>query len=182
MRLTRLAATLLALLLALPAAARPLDKAEAKGLGKAVTAYLAAIGAGDAEAIVAAMPPRVVSVFAAATGMEESALKTMLVQQTAALLKGTSVRDLSADQSALDAADETLGDGARVVWVLVPTAFVSEAGGKATHNEQPLLAVREGKAWHFLRIDGEDRQEVAALAYPFLAGRSFPEAKAEPAE
>lgn len=106
----------------------------------------------------------------------------MLVQQTAALLKGTSVRDLSADQSALDAADETLGDGARVVWVLVPTAFVSEAGGKATHNEQPLLAVREGKAWHFLRIDGEDRQEVAALAYPFLAGRSFPEAKAEPAE
>lgn len=186
MRLIRLAAPFLALLLALgpslPAAARALDRAEARALDRAVSAYLAAIGAGDAGAIVDAMPPRVVSIFAAATGMEETRLRNTLVEQTAALMKGTRVRDLSADQSALDAGEETLGDGTTVVWVLVPTAFVSETGGKATRSEQPLLAVREGRTWSFLRIDGKDRQELAALAYPFLAGRTFPEATTAPAD
>ena len=182
MRLTRLVAALVALTLALPAAARPLERAEAKALDKAVTAYLAAIAAGDAEGIVAAMPPRVVSVFAAATGMEEAKLRTTLVRQTGEIMKGTKLHDLSADQSALDAGEETLADGSRVTWVLVPTAFVSEAGGKATRNSQPLLAVREGRAWSFLRIDGKDRQDLAALAYPFLAGKSFPKATSAPAE
>jgi hypothetical protein len=182
MRLTRLVAPLLALALALPAAARPLDKAETRSLDKAVSAYLAAIAAGDAGGIVAAMPPRVVSVFAAATGMEKAKLKATLIQQTGEIMKGTEVRDLSADQSALDAGDETLADGTRVTWVLVPTAFVSEAGGKATRNTQPLLALREGRAWSFLRIDGKDRQDLAALAYPFLAGETFPEATSAPAE
>ncbi len=182
MRLARLAVPLLALLLALPAAARPLDRAEAKALDKALDRYLAAIGSGDAGTMVAAMPPRVVSVFAAATGMEEAGLKATLVAQTGALMKGTRVRDLSADQSAVDAGDETLGDGTKVTWALVPTTFVSEADGKAQRNEQPLLAVREGKAWYFLRIDGKDRQQLAALAYPFLSGRNFPEATTTPAK
>ncbi len=182
MRLSRLAALGVALALALPAAARPLKQAEAKALDKAVTAYLAAIGAGNAEGIVAAMPPRVVSVFAAATGMDEAKLKSTLVRQTGEVMKGTKVRDLSADQSALDAGEETLADGTRVIWVLVPTAFVSETGGKAMRNQQPLLAVREGRAWSFLRIDGKDRQDLAALAYPFLAGESFPGATSAPAE
>ncbi len=182
MRLIRLLAPLLALALALPAAAQPLDQAEAKALDNAVTAYLAAIAEGDAGGIVAAMPPRVVSVFAAATGMEEARLKTTLVRQTGEIMKGTRVRDLSADQSALDAAEETLADGTRVTWLLVPTAFVSEAGGKATRNTQPLLAVREGRTWSFLRIDGKDRQDLAALAYPFLAGETFPKATSAPAE
>lgn len=182
MRPIRLAALLAAILLGLPANARPLGKAEARALDKAVTRYLDAITAGDAEAVVAAMPPRVVAIFAAATGLEEKALRTTLVEQTGALMKGTKVRDLAADQSALDAAEETLADGATVVWVIVPTAFVSEVGGTATRNEQPLLALREDKAWHFLRIDGPERREVAALAYPFLAGKDFPEAKTTPIE
>lgn len=182
MRLTRLAATLAAVIAALPAIARPLDKAEARALDKALSAYLDAIGAGDAETIVSALPPRVVSVFAAATGLEEKALRSTLAEQTLALMQGTRVRDLSADRSALDAGDETLGDGTRVVWVIVPTAFVSEAGGKATRNEQPVLALREGKTWYFLRIDGPERRQVASLAYPFLAGQEFPEATATPVE
>lgn len=182
MRPIRLAALLATLLLALPAAARPLAKAEARALDTAITAYLGAIAEGDAEAVVAAMPPRVLAIFAAATGLEEKALRTTLVEQTGALMRGTKVSDLSADQSALDAGDETLADGATVVWVIVPTAFVSEAEGKAARNEQPLLALREGKAWHLLRIDGKERRDIAALAYPFLAGREFPEAKTTPVE
>lgn len=177
----RPALILIALLAALPAAARPLKPAEGKALDAALSAYLAALGAGDAEGIVGAMPPRVLKVFAAATGMEEAALKATLVQQTGALMGGTKVRDLAADQSALDAGDETLADGTKVTWALIPTAFVSEAGGKAVLNSQPLLALSEDKAWHFLRIDGPERRQVAALAYPFLAGKDFPEATTKPA-
>ena len=182
MRPIRLATLLAALLLALPAAARPLAKAEARALDKAITAYLDAIATGNAEAVVAAMPPRVVAIFAAATGLEQTALRKTLVEQTGALMRGTKVTDLSADQSALDAEDEGLADGASVAWVIVPTAFVSEMDGKTARNELPLLALREGKAWHFLRIDGPERREVAALAYPFLAGKEFPEAKTTPVE
>lgn len=182
MRTIWFAALISASLFALPAVARPLGKAEAQKLDRAMRAYLRAIETGDAQGVIAAMPPRVVSIFAAATGLEEKALRTTLVAQTDALMRTTTVRDLAADQSALDAVDETLADGTTVVWVIVPTVFVSEAGGKIARNEQPLLALREGKAWHFLRIDGRERREVAALAYPFLAGQTFPEARTTPLE
>lgn len=182
MRRAMLAAILCAIALASPAAARPLDKSEARALDKAVAAYFAAIGKGDAGRVVAAMPPRLVSIYSRATGLEAGRLHAMLAEQTAALMAGMQFRDFTSDLSALDAAEDELADGSRITWVLVPTAFVSETNGKATRNEQPLLAVLEGRNWYFLRIDGKERRDVAALAYPFLAGRDFPAARTSPAE
>ncbi|OYX45150.1 MAG: hypothetical protein B7Z02_02590 [Rhodobacterales bacterium 32-67-9] len=167
-------ALLLAVLMAHPAAARPLDASEAKSLDTSLGTYLRAIGRSDAKGIVAALPPRVLNVFAGASGVETKKLETTLVEQTAALMKGTKVRDVTADQSALDAEEDDLADGTTVTWVLVPTAFVTEADGAVMQNEQPLLAVEDGEKWYFLRIDGPERQQLAALAYPFLAGRKFP--------
>ena len=182
MRLAAITAILFALTVAFPVSARPLDKSEARALDKAVAAYFAAIGRGDANRVVAAMPPRLVSVYSGASGLEKGKLHEMLVEQTAALMAGMRFRDFTSDQSALDAAEDSLADGTRIVWVLVPTGFVSEAEGTVTLNEQPLLAVQEGRKWYFLRIDGKERREVAALAYPFLAGKDFPEAKTTPTE
>lgn len=176
MTLFRSFALLLALLMAQPGAARPLDPAEAKALDTSLGAYLGAIGRSDAKGVVAALPPRVLNVFAGATGVETRKLEATLVEQTAALMKGTKVRDVSADQSALDAEEGDLADGTKVVWVLIPTAFVTESDGAVMRNEQPLLAVEDGAKWYFLRMDGPERQQLAALAYPFLAGRAFPPA------
>lgn len=176
MTLFRSFALLLAMLMAHPAAARPLDAAEAKALDASLGAYLGAIGRSDAKGIVAALPPRVLNVFAGATGVETRKLEATLVDQTEALMKGTTVRDVTADQSTLDAEEDDLADGAKVIWVLIPTAFVTETDGAVMRNEQPLLAVEDGEKWYFLRIDGPERQQLAALAYPFLAGREFPPA------
>jgi len=60
---------------------------------------------------------------------------------------------------------------------VVPTSFVSESKGKATRNEQPLLAVEEAGKWYFLRIDGQERQDLAMIAYPFLKDEKIPEAR-----
>ncbi len=176
MTLFRSFALVLAVLMAHPAAARPLDAGEAKALDTSLGAYLKAIGRSDAKGIVAALPPRVLNVFAGATGVETKKLEATLVDQTKTLMKGTKVRDVTADQSALDAGEDDLADGTKVIWVLVPTAFVTEAGGAVMRNEQPLLAIEDGAKWYFLRIDGPERQQLAALAYPFLAGREFPPA------
>ena len=177
MRLTRLCIPLFALLMTAQADARPLDSTETETLDKALKVYFQAISGADADGIVAALPPRILNVFAGATGIETSKLRAVLAEQTRTLIKGTSFRDVTADETALDAEDSALSNGTRITWVLIPTAFVSETKGKATHNEQPLLAVHEMGKWNFLRIDNRERRDLAAIAYPFLKDEKFPEAK-----
>ncbi|MGB7321857.1 MAG: hypothetical protein WBC95_10630 [Albidovulum sp.] len=161
-----------------PAVARTLDPTDAAALDKSVSAYLQAIGKGDAKGIVAALPPRILNVYAGATGIEMSKLRTTLEKQTQALLKGTKFRDLSADQADLDATDEVLSDGETVSWIVVPSAFATVTDSIVTQHLQPLLAINEGGKWYFLRIEGPDSQALAALAYPFLADQELPAATA----
>jgi hypothetical protein len=177
----RLFALLLALCLAaLPVSARPLTPEEDASLGKAVDAYLKAILASNAEKIVAAIPPRVVNIFAGTAGIEAKKVQKALVDQTKEMMKGSRFRDLSADRSALDAGEGTLSDGTAITWVIVPTAFTAEVGEAKTRNNQPVLALSEGGKWYFLRIDGEQQKQLVTIAYPFLEGVSFPAASATP--
>ncbi|MGB3314425.1 MAG: hypothetical protein WBB85_08425 [Albidovulum sp.] len=164
----------LSALLALPAFARPLATDEMDTLGKAVDGYLAAIEKADAPAIVSALPPRILNVFAGATGTEAKKLEATLVDQTKAMMKDSRFRDLAYGRSQLVAEDAALADGTAVTWVLIPTAFVSETKSGKTKHEQPLLALNEGGDWYFLRIDGPQSQQLAAIAYPFLAEIEFP--------
>ncbi len=166
----------LALVLALPVQARPLSEDEAATLSTSVDAYLTAIGSRNAEKIVAALPPRIINAFAGATGLEANVLVKTLTEQTAAVMKGTQFSDLASGKSNLSAEEGALADGSTVTWVLIPTRFTATADGKATVNEQPLLAVSEDGAWYFLRIDGPERQALAAAAYPFLKDVPMPQA------
>ncbi|MFN0115107.1 MAG: hypothetical protein ACKVPY_10565 [Paracoccaceae bacterium] len=181
---SHLAATLLTALLALgvlqPAQARPLTEDEAEALDKAVSRYLSASGSKNAEGIVAAIPPRVLNVFAGAYGIEAKNLDKTLIEQTAAMMKQASFSDLTSDQTALDAADVAMADGTAVTWVIVPTAFTAETKGNKTRNEQPLLALNEGGKWYFMRIEGEEVRKIVAFAYPFLAEAVLPEARVTP--
>ena len=183
---TRLAALALAAGLALcaavPALARPLEAEEATALMKSVTEYLGAIGQRDAPRIIAALPPRVLNVFAGATGIEARKLNATLIEQTETMMKGATFRDLAAEEGTLNATETALADGTEVTWVLVPTRFTMQSDGKRTLNQQPLLAVREDQTWFFLRVDGEERRQLAALAYPFLAEVTLPEARITPME
>lgn len=182
---TRLAGLVLAAGLALyaaPALARPLAVDEAEALQKSVNDYLDAIGQRDAPRIIAALPPRVLNVFAGATGIEARKLNATLVEQTETMMKGATFRDLAAEEGALEATETALADGTEVTWVLVPTRFTMKSDGRKTLNQQPLLAVREDQTWYFLRIDGEERRQLAALAYPFLAEVTMPDATVTPVE
>jgi hypothetical protein len=179
--LTALSAVL-ALMLTLPAHARALGEEEQAALMKSVESYLRATGAGNAEKIVATIPPRILNVFAGTTGIEASKMEATLVEQTEALLKTTKIRDFSVTGGPYEATDETLADGTAVTWVVVPIAFTAETGGKKSRNAQPLLALNEGGTWYFSRIDGPQQQQIVALAYPFIAGAKLPEATSAPAE
>jgi hypothetical protein len=167
--------TALALALALPAVARPLTADEAKTLDHAVQGYLDATRGNDAEALVRAIPPRILNVFAGSAGIEARKLTRTLQEQTQALTKGLTVRKTSADESALDAQDAKLDDGTPVVWVVVPTTYEAEKDGRKTQNAQSLVAIREADAWYFVRIDGAQQKQMATLAYPFLAAATVPD-------
>lgn len=169
-----LPALALAVLMTLPAAARPLAPADSEAMKRSLDAYLGAVSRGDAEKIVAALPPRILNVFAGMTGLESDKLHATLVDQTRTLTKGTKFRDVTADLGALDAQDSALRDGTTTTWLMIPTAFTVVTDDSATRNNQPLLAVKEGDDWYFLRIDGPERQQLAALAYPFLLEAPLP--------
>lgn len=167
--------------LGLPAGARDLTPEEAGSLDKATASYLRAVDKGDAAGIVAALPPRVLTVFGAASGIEEKNLQKKLVEQTAALMKTTDFRDLAAAEAAPVAGDAKLADGTPVVWSILKTSFITEANGQATQNWQPLLALSEGGKWYFLRVEGPQSKQLAAIAYPFLTDIDFPAAASAPA-
>lgn len=165
---------------ALPAAARPLAADETETLDRSVGRYLSAIGSKNAEGIVAAIPPRVLNVFAGTAGIEAKNLNATLQKQTAEMMKDSSFSELTYDGTSLDATDVTMADGTPITWVTVPTAFTAVVKGTKTRNEQPLLALNEGGKWYFMRIDGPQQKMIAALAYPFLSEAAMPEATVTP--
>ena len=162
------------------AEARDLTAEEARALDKAADTYLRAVGRRDAERIVAALPPRILTVFGAAGGIESRQLTKTLVEQTAALMQKTRFRDVAASDAAPQAGDARLADGTDVVWAILNTSFVSETEGKATRNWQPLLALNEAGTWYFLRVEGPQSKQLAAIAYPFLNEIDFPSAASAP--
>ena len=175
-----LLAAALSLVLAVPAAARPLGTDEAKQMSKSVGIYLRAIGRNEHERVIASLPPRVLNVFAGQAGIEASALVPTLAAQMKELTKGATFSDFTTDETTLDANDATLADGTPVTWVLVPTSFVAETKAGKSRNEQPLLVLREGDKWYMMRIEGAAQQQLVSYAYPFLAEVQIPPSVATP--
>ncbi|MCX7890407.1 MAG: hypothetical protein N2422_11895 [Rhodobacteraceae bacterium] len=177
----RLAALTLALAVAaLPAVARPPTAEESTKLIRAVDSYLSSISGKDAERLIAAIPPRIVGIFAGAAGVEVDKVNKLLVDQTRAMMKGARFADLAADKSAIDLGDAQLKDGTAVTWALIPVSFVTEVGEKRTRSSLPMLAVSEKNRWYFVRIDGPQQKKLVQIAYPFLNDVVIPDAVTAP--
>lgn len=166
-------------LTALPAAARPLDRAEMRGLQEALDAYSDALTSGDATALTGSLPPRLMRFHARSAGLSAEELADAMVQQTRAMMSGTRFGALRADPAGANAADTTLQDGTRVTWAILPASFEMAQGGKRSRVSQPVLALRDGRAWYLIRIDA-GQQAVLATVYPFLADVALPAASIEP--
>lgn len=175
-----LLAVLVLLSLSLPLTARPLSEAEAAGLTKALEGFFRANTSGDAARIVATLPPRVVNVFAGTAGIEADDVQSALAKQTADLMKTTKVSEFVAAPGPYDAQDATLGDGSSVVWVVIPTQYVTATDKVKSRNSQPLFAVLENNHWYFSRIDGVQQQQLLSFAYPFIATATLPASSVTP--
>jgi hypothetical protein len=57
---------------------------------------------------------------------------------------------------------------------------VAETDGKATMNRMALLALNEGGKWYFVKVDGPQQKQIAAIAYPFVAEAAIPEPVVSP--
>ncbi|MEI4485232.1 hypothetical protein V8J36_03450 [Frigidibacter sp. MR17.14] len=172
----------LSLAAVLPAAARPMDAGEARKMETAVNVYLGAIGRGEADRVVGALPPRIKNIFAGSAGIEAGQLERTLTAQTAALLKAAKFANFSADFAGVEATDSVLTDGSKVTWVIVPTSFTAATAKGKTLNEQPLLAVNENGQWYMMRVEGAQQKQLVSIAYPFLQNVTFPESRVSPAK
>lgn len=176
----RLIAALVALVLAaLPAAARPLDRAEARGLERALAAYSDALQSGDAASLTASLPPRLMRFHAESVGLSEADLTNAMLQQTRAMMAQTSFGALRADPAGAEAADAILQDGTQVTWAILPAAFEMEQAGQRSRVGQPVLALRDGRAWYLIRIDDSQKAALATV-YPFLAEIALPATTIDP--
>lgn len=177
---TALAAALaLALIAAFPAMARSLDATERQRLDVVVAAYASALEAGDAAALTATLPPRLMRFHAGLAGMSLEKLTAAMTEQTAAMFSATSFGALTADSAAAEADAAALSDGTDVTWAVLPATFEVEQGGKRSRVSQPILALRDGGDWYLIRIDPRQQQVLAAV-YPFLADIALPAATVTP--
>jgi len=166
-------------LTALPAAARPLDRAEARGLQRALDAYSDALVSGDAAGLTASLPPRLMRFHARSIGLSQQDLTEAMTQQTRAMMAQTSFGPLLADPAGAQAAEATLQDGTRVTWAILPAAFEMEQGGQRSRVDQPVLALRDGRDWYLIRIDDGQKAALAGV-YPFLADIALPATTIDP--
>lgn len=166
--------------LALPTQARDLTQPETKTLEAAVGRYLVAIETGDAPAIVKAIPPRIIQLFAAQSGTDAATLEKTLAEQTKGMIGGSRFSDLIAQTKDRAVTDSKLQDGSVVTWAVIPTEFTVAQGEAKTRNRQSMLALREGDDWYFIRTEGAAQQQMVSLAYPFLAEAKFPLSQSEP--
>lgn len=179
-RLALSALAALSIALALPLQARVLTVPESKSLQQAVDSYLAAIETGDGFAIVGAIPPRIIQLFAAQSGTDAATLETTLAEQTEGMLSGSRFSDLRADAMDQPVTDSKLEDGTTVTWAVIVTEFTVTQAGSSARNRQSMLALREGDTWYFIRTEGAAQQQLVSLAYPFLAEAKFPASTSTP--
>lgn len=173
-----LAAIFLACLMAAANAfARDLTGEEDAKLAQATQSFGDAIAASDYDALVKAIPPRIVKQMAKHDGVSEDEISKALAELVGASMAAMPVKSFALKLP--DAEHKELADG--TPYLLIPTDTVMDAGGAdKVLMRAPTLALIDGSEWYLLRTT--DAQLVSALreAYPDYAGVDFPQATIEP--
>lgn len=151
--------------------ARDLTTAEQVALAQAVDRYNEIMNTRDWEAMVAAVPPRMLDKLLEGTG----ATKEQGIKKGAAVI-GETMAKLKTEFRAMDLAKalkKEVADG--TPYLFVPTeSVVVVAGGKKLLVHSHMLALMDQEKWYLVRLASPTRLAMFVQLYPQFKGVEIP--------
>jgi hypothetical protein len=172
--MTRICTSLLALALSLSPAFGESVPADLQGsLSSSVETFEAAIGSGDFGALFDYMPPKVLELLAAQSGMSVDDVLVAAEAQIEAAMETVTFDSFGMDVAAADW--QMTPDGA-LGYAMIPTETVMTITdmGKMKAVSDTIAFQGEDGGWYLVRIDDPSQVTLLQTAYPEFVGVDFP--------
>ena len=172
-------ALLITVVMALPAASRPLTADEQHNLESALTSFTQAIQRKRMRQVIAVVPPKVLATIAKSVRTTPQKMRREMVRELQTGMKDVRFTDMEVITGNLDARDANAPDGGAIIYAFVPMNFKMHIKLHDFAVTSSILALREDGQWYFMRVEDEGQKTILADVYPFLKNARYPVGKME---
>ena len=160
----------LALALAGPVQAQGLAPTDLEAVELLRDEFNTAFTNNDIDAVVGAVPPKVIQFIAETNGIDPDQFRTMMVQQTEAMMGSVEVLGFSMDTGNMITGETPAGR----TYALVPTVTEMDVdgAGKIRSTSDTVFLQDEGE-WYMVRVDNAQQEQILKAVYPDFADVEF---------
>lgn len=145
-----------------------------------VDGFSESLAEGDMGAVFDYMPPKILTLLAEQSGLEEDALIEMSKAQLETAMASVTMDDFAMDIEA--ATYQMTPDGSRG-YLLIPTqSLMTVEGAGMMKASSETLVFEDGGEWYVARVDEPSQAALVQTAYPEFAGITFAPGTVEAAE
>ena len=148
----------------IPADARSATDAEVKMLSDATNNYATALQTSNFDAVLNAIPPRIIQTLAAQSKVDQEQFRQIMVSQMKQLAQIYKVDKITISQSKKSAGE--FEDG--TPYYIIPTDFVITTINDNNKNQVKgeLVAILDNNQWYFVRGDDATTISTMSAAFP----------------
>lgn len=152
--------------------AHAMESADQARLEDAIEAYGENLETGNYKAIVAAIPPAVISLISSQAQLSPETVRTSVTAQLATIMGGASVESFTMDVDAMTSGTTEAGTG----YAFLPTTSrISIDGGAPLSSDTQTLAMDIDNTWYLIRIEQPQQYTIVRAAYPEFADIPLPD-------
>ncbi|MEM0989515.1 MAG: hypothetical protein AAGK00_11580 [Pseudomonadota bacterium] len=155
--------------LAVPLSAQALPPDDRAAINASVHQFLIAYQTGDADQMVAAMPPSYVSAHARRVGLGPGFYRSLVVHFTEAALTDGSIEELEIDPGQLSV--HRTPDG--IEYGLIPTRSITSKHGMRMEMTSQTLALKDQGTWWLIQVNDDNQISVLREVYPSFQSVAF---------
>ncbi|MEC7762416.1 MAG: hypothetical protein VX874_10960 [Pseudomonadota bacterium] len=155
---------------ALPLSALAFDNSDKAGVQAAIQTFEANILSNNHEAVLGAMPPKMLTYIASQVGMDPSELAGSMAKQMEIFMGDVTIERMNMNTNRMTTGTTSGG----MDYAFIPTrTTVKGPGGRQTLNSQ-TLALEEDGQWYLVRIEQEQQLNIVKAVYPAFANVRLP--------
>lgn len=159
-----------ALAAVLPLAAPAFDASDRAAVRTASDRFAAAFVSKDFEAVIDAMPPKLVAYMAQQVGMAADALGASMAQQMTVFAGDVTVEKLDMKTGRMTTGRTPDG----IDYAFIPTRTTVKNASARQSVDSQTLALEDGGQWYFLRLEQAQQYEIVKAVYPGFAAIRLP--------
>lgn len=146
------------------------EDSDRAALMETVTAFKAAMGAGDMDTVMSLVPEKVFGQMADEMELSPEHLTSLVVEQMKTVLADVNIVEFDMKTSELGIEETPNG----IFYVFLPTRTVVDVQGTKVEANSHTLALRDGNEWRLVRVEDSVQLRVLRDVYPGFSKIEFP--------